>query len=132
MEQNTLGAWIFLVEDEALVIEDLQRRLIQHGYEVVGTAGSGQDAIDGIKRTAPDVVIMDVRIAGELNGIEVAIIAQSHFDYVLPVIFLTGFSEGTFSYLKILPDYLYINKPFKESVLIQAVERALKKGKQPL
>jgi CheY-like chemotaxis protein len=121
---------IFIVEDEVLVLEDLKERLIGHGYDVIGTASSGNEAVEEIKVAHPDVVIMDVRITGELNGIEVAIVVQSYFDPPIPVIFLTGFSEETFDYLKVLPDYIYLNKPFRENVLFQAVERALGKNKQ--
>jgi YesN/AraC family two-component response regulator len=125
-------ARIFLVEDERLVVEDIRERLIRHGYSVVGTASSGQDAIEAIKATPPDLVIMDVRIMGELNGIEVAIILQSYFDNALPVVFLTGFSEEAFGYLKVLPEYIYLNKPFHESILIEAIQNALSKRSLPL
>ena len=119
-------ARIFLVEDERLVVEDIKERLIRNGYAVIGTAVSGKDAIEAIKTTIPDLVIMDIRINGELNGIEVAIILQSYFDEPLPVIFLTGFSESAFGYLKVLPEYIYLNKPFHETILIEAVQRALR------
>jgi YesN/AraC family two-component response regulator len=121
---------IFIVEDERLVVDDLKERLIKHGYNVVGTATSGKEAIEEIKTISPDLVIMDVRIAGELNGIEVAIIIQSYFDHPIPVLFLTGFSQEAFSYLKVLPDYIYLNKPFQETILMEAVERALEKSRQ--
>lgn len=123
-------ARIFLVEDERLVIEDIRERLVRHGFLVVGTASSGKDAIEAIRQTPPDLIIMDVRITGELNGIEVAIILQSYFDEPLPVVFLTGFSESAFGYLKVLPHYTYLNKPFHERGLIEAVQHALDGHKQ--
>jgi two-component SAPR family response regulator len=125
-----MKANIFIVEDERLVVEDLKERLVNHGYNVIGTATSGKEAIDEIKVVSPDLIIMDVRIAGELNGIEVAIIVQSYFDHPIPIIFLTGFSQQAFTYLKVLPDYIYINKPFQESILMEAVERALEKNRK--
>ncbi len=117
---------IFIVEDERIVADDLQMRLEKHGFEVVGRATSGQEAINKIKATCPDLVLMDVRIQGELNGIEVAIVLQSHFDEPVPVVFLTSFAEKGFPYLKVLGDYVYINKPFSEPDLLSALERALK------
>jgi two-component SAPR family response regulator len=126
----TSKARIFLVEDELLVLEDLKERLLQQNYEVAGTATSGYDAIDNIVSCDPDLVIIDIRIEGELNGIEVAIIIQSHFDYFVPVIFLTGFSEQVFPYLKVLPDYIYLNKPYQDTILFDAIERALKTTRQ--
>lgn len=116
---------IFLVEDEKLVIEDIRERLTKHGYDVIGTASSGRDAIEAIKKDQPDLIIMDVRITGELNGIEVAIILQSVFDNPMPIVFLTGFSQSTFGYLKVLPEYIYLNKPFQEVLLLQAIQQAL-------
>ena len=116
---------IFIVEDETIIVEDLKERLTEAGFDVIGTAISGNQAIDEIKRLKPDLVIMDVRIAGELNGIEVAIIIQSYFDGRMPVVFLTGFSSSAFNYLKVLPDYIYLNKPFNASTLLKAVQRAL-------
>jgi len=123
-------AKIFIVEDEMLVLEDLKQLLIQENYEIVGVATSGTEAIENIKSSVPDLVIMDVRIKGELDGIEVAIVIQSHFDYPVPVIFLTGLSEKEFPHLKVLPDYIYINKPFQERILFHLLERALTKSRQ--
>ncbi len=117
------------MEDEKIVAEDLRHLLESHGYEVVGTAGSSHAALEQIKALSPDLVLMDVNIQGELNGIEVAIIMQSFSERPIPVIFLTGFSEKSFSYLKALPDYIYINKPFSETRLFDAVHRALEKLK---
>ena len=126
----TSKARVFLIEDELLVLEDLKERLIQHNYEVVGTACSGNEAIDKIVSSNPDLVIIDVRIKGELDGIEVAIVIQSHFDCPVPVVFLTGFSEHEFPYLKVLPDYIYLNKPYQDTILFDAINRALKKPRQ--
>jgi CheY-like chemotaxis protein len=119
---------IFIVEDEKIVAEDLKYRLESNGYWVVGTAASSHVALEQIKSMTPDLVLMDVNIQGELNGIEVAIIMQSFAEKPIPVVFITGFSESAFSYLKALPDYIYINKPFSEPDLFKAVQRALRKG----
>jgi len=118
---------IFIVEDEKIVAEDLRYRLESQGYWVVGTAASSKVALEQIKNTTPDLVLMDVNIQGDLNGIEVAIIMQSFAEKPIPVVFITGFSESAFSYLKALPDYIYINKPFTDSDLFAAMLRALGK-----
>ena len=118
---------IFVVEDEKIVAEDLRYRLESQGYWVVGTAASSKVALEQIKNTTPDLVLMDVNIQGDLNGIEVAIIMQSFAEKPIPVVFITGFSESAFSYLKALPDYIYINKPFTDSDLFAAMLRALGK-----
>ncbi len=120
---------IFLVEDENIVAEDLRERLEKHNYDVVGIADTGKTAIDQVQQLRPDLLLMDVRVKGELNGIETAIVIQSFFEEPLPVVFLTGFSEKSFPYLKVLDDYIYINKPYSEELLFGAIERALKQKK---
>jgi DNA-binding LytR/AlgR family response regulator len=122
-----LSARIFIVEDEMILAEDLRLRLITHQYDVVGIADSGAAAIEEVKALKPDLLLMDVRVKGELNGIETAIIIQSYFDEPIPVVFLTGFSESSFPYLKVLNDYIYINKPYDDPSLLAAIERALLK-----
>jgi CheY-like chemotaxis protein len=117
---------IFLVEDENIVAEDLRERLEKNNYEVVGVADSGKTAIEQVQQLRPDLLLMDVRVKGELNGIETAIVIQSYFENPIPVVFLTGFSEKSFPYLKVLNDYIYINKPYSEELLLAAIERALK------
>jgi DNA-binding LytR/AlgR family response regulator len=119
---------VFLVEDENIVAEDLRERLEKHNYEVVGIADSGKEAIELVQKLRPDVLLMDVRVKGELNGIEAAIVIQSYFEKPIPVVFLTGFSERSFPYLKVLDDYIYINKPYSEDILVSSIERALKKS----
>jgi CheY-like chemotaxis protein len=115
---------LFIVEDQIIVAEDLAQRLERNGFEVAGIASSGHEAVEQIRDVQPDLILMDVRIRGELNGIEVAIIIQSFAR--VPIIFLTGFEQSTFSYLKVVDEYFYINKPFSEEVLLTAIERALK------
>lgn len=122
---------IFLVEDENIVAEDLRERLEKNNYEVIGVADSGKIAIEQVQQRRPDLLLMDVRVKGELNGIETAIVIQSFFEDPIPVVFLTGFSEKSFPYLKVLDDYIYINKPYSEALLIGAIERALQQKKVP-
>ena len=120
---------IFVVEDENIVAEDIRERLEKNNYEVVGIADSGKAAIDQVQELRPDLLLMDVRVKGELNGIETAIVIQSFFEEPLPIVFLTGFSEKSFPYLKVLDDYIYINKPYTEHILLSSIERALKQRK---
>jgi two-component SAPR family response regulator len=119
---------VFIVEDQTIVAHDLSHQLERNGFEVIGIASSGHQAISEIKSALPDLILMDVRIQGELNGIEVAIILQSHFESRVPIVFLTGFQESTFAYLKIVNDYIFVNKPFTEDMLLNAISRALEKS----
>ena len=116
---------VLIVEDETIVAEDLKQCLEDHGYEVIGIADSGPAAIEKAKEKTPHLILMDVRIKGELNGIETAIVLQSHFEDQIPVIFLTSFPESGFPYLKALDRYIYVNKPFIEDRLLAAVKRAI-------
>jgi len=125
-----MKARVFIVEDQIIVAEDLAQRLEKNGFEVTGIASSGHDAIEGIRNTYPDLILMDVRIQGELNGIEVAIIIQSATR--IPIVFLTGFEKSAFNYLKVVDDFVYVNKPFSEEVLLSAINRALAKRSMPL
>lgn len=117
---------IFIVEDESIVAKDIQNNLIKLGYNVVGIANNGKDAIEQIKETNPDVVLMDIMIKGDLTGIEVAEQVRKHIS--VPVIFLTAYAdESTLSRAKVTEPYGYILKPFKEIDLHSTIEMAVYK-----
>ncbi len=117
---------IFIVEDESIVAKDIQNNLIKLGYNVLGIANNGNDAIEQIKELNPDVVLMDIMIKGELTGIEVA--EQLRKFVNVPVIFLTAYAdESTLSRAKVTEPYGYILKPFKEIDLHSTIEMAVYK-----
>lgn len=117
---------IFIVEDESIVAKDIQNNLIKLGYNVLGIANNGKDAIDQIKELNPDVVLMDIMIKGDLTGIEVA--EQIRKFVNVPVIFLTAYAdESTLSRAKVTEPYGYILKPFKEIDLHSTIEMAVYK-----
>lgn len=117
---------IFIVEDESIVAKDIQNNLIKLGYNVLGIANNGKDAIEQIKETNPDVVLMDIMIKGDLTGIEVAEQIRKHVS--VPVIFLTAYAdESTLSRAKVTEPYGYILKPFKEIDLHSTIEMAVYK-----
>ena len=91
---------IFIVEDESIVAKDIQNNLIKLGYNVLGIANNGNDAIEQIKNLHPDVVLMDIMIKGDLTGIEVAEQIKKFVN--VPVIFLTAYAdESTLSRAKV-------------------------------
>jgi DNA-binding LytR/AlgR family response regulator len=117
---------IFIVEDESIVAKDIQNNLIKLGYNVIGIANNGKDAIEQIRETNPDVVLMDIMIKGDLTGIEVAEQIRKHIN--VPVIFLTAYAdESTLSRAKVTEPYGYILKPFKEIDLHSTIEMAVYK-----
>jgi PAS domain S-box-containing protein len=119
-------AAILVVEDERVVASDLAESLARMGYDVVGTAASSSECIEHAEKRRPDLVLMDIRIEGPLDGIETAQLLRSRFD--VPVIFLTAFAdEATVARAKHTGAHGYILKPFRAGELKSAVEIALHK-----
>ncbi len=82
---------ILIVEDEGIVAEDLKQKLTLQGHTVVGTVASGEEAITIAEQTHPDLLLMDIRLAGRLDGIETAGRIQDRWQ--VPVIYLTAHSD---------------------------------------
>lgn len=117
---------IFIVEDESIVAKDIQNSLVKLGYNVVGIANNGKDAVEKITELMPDLVLMDIMIKGDLTGIDVS--EQIKEKISVPVIFLTAYAdEGTLAKAKITEPYGYILKPFKEIDLHSTIEMAVYK-----
>lgn len=117
---------ILVVEDESIVAEDIKNSLQMAGYTVLATASSGADAIKRVKEFHPDIVLMDIVIKGEIDGIETAKQIRSVLD--IPVVYLTAFSdEKTIERAKITEPFGYIIKPFNKRELSITVEMALYK-----
>ena len=120
---------ILVVEDESIVSKDIQLSLKRLGYAVIGTASTAEKALALVDSEKPDVVLMDIMLKGDMNGIEAAEIVKR--DYKIPVIFLTAYAdELTLSKAKITQPYGYIIKPFKEIDLHTSIEMALYKHKK--
>ncbi|WP_135606436.1 response regulator [Methanococcoides sp. NM1] len=120
------GANILVVEDENIVALSIKNKLEMMGYSVVGTASSGEDAVVKADLFYPDLVLMDVMLRGEMDGIEAAEKIREKFD--VPVIFLTAYTDdNTLERAKIAEPYGYISKPFKEQDLKSNIEMALHK-----
>jgi len=117
---------ILVVEDEGVVAEDLKHRLVELGYEVAGWAVSGEDAVRLAEETHPDLVLMDVRIRGELDGIAAARAIRDRVD--IPLIFVTAFADPeTLGRAKAAEPLGYIVKPFSDRDLETSIELALYK-----
>lgn len=122
---------VLVVEDEFIVSKDIQSSLKKLGYNVVGAAPSGEKALEILETEQPDVVLMDIMLKGEMNGIETAEIVKNQ--YSIPVIYLTAYAdEATLSKAKVTEPYGYILKPFKEIDLHTSIEMALYKHKKEL
>ena len=121
---------VLVVEDEFIVSKDIQSSLKKLGYNVVGAAPSGEKALELLEANQPDIVLMDIMLKGEMNGIETAEIVRNQ--YSIPVIYLTAYAdEATLSKAKVTEPYGYILKPFKEIDLHTSIEMAIyKHGKE--
>lgn len=120
---------IFIVEDESIVAKDIQNSLTKLGYNVVGIANNGADAIEKVVELAPDLVLMDIMIKGNLTGIEASEKIKEQIN--VPVIFLTAYAdESTLTRAKITEPYGYILKPFKEIDLHSNIEMAIYKHRK--
>jgi DNA-binding LytR/AlgR family response regulator len=120
---------ILVVEDEFIVSMDIQSSLKKLGYNVVGAAPSGERALEILEKESPDLVLMDIMLKGEMNGIQTAEIVKQQ--YAIPVIYLTAYAdEATLSKAKVTEPYGYILKPFKEIDLHTSIEMALYKDKK--
>ncbi|QHG19679.1 response regulator [Nostoc sp. ATCC 53789] len=120
------SAKILVVEDEAIVAKDLQYRLIKFGYTVPVIASSGQEAINKAVEISPDLVLMDIKLKGSMDGIEAAQEIHKHLD--IPVIYLTAYADDkTLARAKITEPFGYLLKPFKERELQTNIEIALTK-----
>lgn len=114
---------ILVVEDEFLVAADIEESLILLGYEVQKTVATGKDAINEVARNLPDLILMDIILKGEMNGIEAATIIQQKYD--VPIVYLTANADfATVEKAKTSLPYGYIIKPFTDKDLQTNIEIA--------
>lgn len=117
-------ARIMVVEDEQIVAEDLRHVLTGMGYRVVGIAGSGEDAVRMARETLPDLIMMDISLAGPMDGTEAAGKIAAFHD--APVIYLTAFADSAIiEKAKVTRPYGYILKPYQEREIRTAIEISL-------
>ncbi len=112
---------ILVVEDESVVAQDIQNSISRIGHEVAGWATTAEEAIALAEENHPDLVLMDIRLGGEVDGITAA--EQIRLSFDIPVIFLTAFADDeTLARVKLVGPFGYILKPFDESDLRIAIE----------
>ncbi|HID74002.1 MAG TPA: PAS domain S-box protein, partial [Thermoplasmata archaeon] len=115
-----------MVEDESIVAMDISTTLQSLGYEVVGTAATGEDAIVMAEEKRPDLILMDIVLKGDMDGVEAAEQIRSILD--IPVVYLTAYSDDqTLARAKLTEPFGYILKPFEERELHTNIEMALYK-----
>jgi len=114
---------IVIVEDELLLYKDIERRLKKIGYTDISIFTNGQEALSYIIKEKPGLVLMDIQIEGEMDGIEVA---EKIRPYNIPVVFLSGHTEDyLLERAKVTEPYGYVLKPFNDREIEIAVSVAL-------
>jgi len=117
---------VLIVEDEAIMAMTLERKLQKLGYGVSAKVGSGEEAIQTAVQNRPDLVLMDIKLNGHIDGIETAEQLRSRFD--IPIVYLTAYTDNsTLQRAKITEPFGYLLKPFHERELQAIVETALYK-----
>jgi DNA-binding response OmpR family regulator len=112
---------VLIVEDELIVAEFMKTFLMDWGYDVIGVVPSGRTALNLVKDIRPDIMIMDVKINGDLNGVETAVVIRSFFEEEIPIIFISDYSIVDYPLIKALEKYSYLNKPFDSQDLLRAL-----------
>ena len=120
------GRKILIVEDNAIVALETKERLRRLGYVVAGVTGTGKDAISLACSINPDLILMDINLKGDMDGITAA--EQIAAFCPAPVIYITAYSNETTKEraLKTNPS-AYLVKPFREQELYRSIELALSK-----
>lgn len=121
-----INSKILIVEDEGVVALDIQGKLEDMGYNVVDIASSGDEALQIVDDKYPDLVLMDIVLKGEMDGIETAEQILEHFK--TPVIYITSYADNeTLQRAKITEPSGYILKPVREQELQAVIQIALHK-----
>ena len=121
-----MKAKILIVEDESIEAMSFEQTLKSFGYEVVGVASTGKEAIKKVSEFIPDLILMDIVLKGELDGIETADLINEKFD--VPIVYMTAHpEESVVNRAKLTLPYGYILKPVNQSELKSTIELALYK-----
>jgi len=118
-----MKARILIVEDESIVQLDLQRRLQRMGHNVVGMASRGEDAIAKAVELKPDLVIMDVRLEGSMDGIEAA--RRIRAEQATPIVYVTAYASTLDEASTQDVFGPCVSKPFRTTELQSAIDRTL-------
>ena len=122
---QSIAKRILVVEDEQIVARDLQNMLRRLGHVPLGPAESGSDAIRLVVETVPDLVLMDVRLEGEMDGVEASIEIASKWK--VPIVYITAYSQQFLAEpSRMVFPYLCIAKPFSPQALELTIDSILK------
>lgn len=122
--ESSANGKLLVVEDEGIVAADIAATLRRFGYDVVGISTSAEDCLLKAARLRPDLLLMDINLHGQMEGIDAAITVRER--YQIPAIFLTAYADDTtISRAKLAEPVGYLIKPFKPNELRVVIEMAL-------
>lgn len=123
------GSSVLIVEDELIIAEDLRRRLTALGFHVVGVATTGEDAVSRVQETAPDLVLMDISLRGEMDGVEAARMIRERTG--TPIVYVTGHGDPeTMQRAKATPGFAFVLKPVDDREMRYIFEMVLNRPSQ--
>lgn len=124
----TIEPGILIVEDDLIVAQDIQIKLEKNGYHVIGIHSRGEDALAICEKNPPELVLMDIVLEGDIDGIDTAYQINAIAD--VPIVYLTAYAdEDSLERAKVSKAYGYLIKPFDERTLISTIRLALYKHK---
>jgi DNA-binding LytR/AlgR family response regulator len=122
---------VLIVEDQVLVAEGIATVLRKNSLEVAGIFSSGEDALDFVRGDSPDLVLMDIKLAGKIDGIKTASAIQQLIP--IPIIYLTDLTDKKiFERAKQTNPTNYLSKPFNDNDLVKAIDLAIHNRSKPL
>lgn len=117
---------ILIVEDEVITAMDIKNMLKNFGFDVVGIASTGKDAINKAEKFRPELILMDISLKGDMDGIEAAEEIKSLYN--IPVVYMSAFTDiNTFERIKFTNPYGFVNKPVSSELLLISIETAIYK-----
>jgi CheY-like chemotaxis protein len=126
IKERLMKERIMLVEDELITALDIQRMLEKVGYQVSATISSGEEAVEKVMAINPDLIIMDIFLSDDMDGIEATTLISKQID--IPVIFLTANADSTtIKRADKTKHYGYLIKPIKQSELDSIISTALQR-----
>jgi len=131
LEQNmNTPAKILIVEDEMIIAAKISMHLSNLGYEVSGIIPRGEEALVHCRENSPDILLLDIKLKGDLSGIETAKAIQKERD--IPIIYLTANADdATFEAAKPTRPFAFLSKPYKKLDLQRAIELVVNRLNEP-
>lgn len=120
---------VLIVEDEIIIATDIQYALEKLGFQVSDIVSTGEESIERASRMHPDVILMDIKLKGKIDGISAA--EHIYKQFRIPIVYISAYGdERTMKKLQSVKCYGFLNKPFEENELKTVIEAALTKNRR--